>query len=196
MWPQFLSKCGGLVGGGLLYTKPAQEYPEQHVTFNRSFCKASMLQFTFLHLRLVSFLLHAGADPSQANADHKYPLNNLLRQHIHHHDPLALGGVSLNLTSYLATMGLVCHTMDLSALGYVFSVYKESGFWGVICREECPVYRLLQDHCCTGVRRLKHACRLIIWRTLGQRFQDGCQELPLPTELRNYISQIGTSVEK
>ena len=136
-------------------------------------------------------LFRAGGDASITNSAFQYPLNNLMKQHVYHHDPLHYGGVRADLKEYLQLMDIICQTMTHSSLNHVITAYRSSGFCGLVCEEKCDVYALLCSHY-SETRCLKHICRLVIWKSMGSQFHCRYNDLPLPTELKKYLYDIGT----
>ncbi len=53
----------------------------------------------------------------------------------------------------------------------------------------CDICRMLFE-AVTQPRRLKHACKHVIWRTLRHRFAISYVDLPLPPALRNYVGDL------
>ena len=56
----------------------------------------------------------------------------------------------------------------------------------------CDTCKMLMD-AVMQPRRLKHACRLVLWRRLGHRFANCYAELPLPPALRDYVGDLTNS---
>ena len=56
----------------------------------------------------------------------------------------------------------------------------------------CDICKMLLDGA-TQPRRLKHACRLVLWRNLGHRFANCYVELPLPPAIRDYVGDLKSS---
>lgn len=135
---------------------------------------------------LLLYLLHCGADPSLCNKEGKYPLSTLLKQHVYHHDPLHFGGIKMNLKVYIENLEILCRSMTLESLHNVFTVYKDSGFSGLVCEQECLVYQTLYNRN-LGVRTLKEICRFTIWKSMGSRCHTAESTLPLPPELKRYL---------
>ena len=131
-------------------------------------------------------LLQAGANPSLPCQEGKYPINKLLALHVFHHDPLHVGNITQNLVPYLVTMAMMASAMTTDALNVVISGYRRSGFCGLVCAQQCPVYELL-SHFYEEPRSLKHCCKVAIWKTLPRGFYTGAERLPLPTELRKFL---------
>ena len=141
-------------------------------------------------VRLLVLLLRSGGDVSIPNSAFQYPLNNLMKLHVYHHDPLHYGGVRGDLKEYLQLMDMVCQTMTHSSLNHVITAYRSSGFCGLVCEERCDVYALLCNHY-SETRSLKHVSRLVIWKSMGSKFYSNYCDLPLPTELKRYLFNIG-----
>ena len=56
----------------------------------------------------------------------------------------------------------------------------------------CDTCKMLID-AVTQPRRLKHACRLVLWRHFGNRFANCYVKLPLPPALRDYVGDLKAS---
>lgn len=139
---------------------------------------------------MLRFLLRAGAKPSHKNRNGKLALKLLLESHVLHHDPTRHESITAGeLTHFNVSVATLCSSMQQPHVHAVFSVFCESGFCGVICEPDCSVYTLLLRQC-SQPRSLSHMTRLQIWMAMGSRFYDGCDQLPLPTEIQKYVFEL------
>ena len=56
----------------------------------------------------------------------------------------------------------------------------------------CDTCKMLIDSAMQP-RKLKHACRLVLWRCLGHRFANSYAKLPLPPALIDYVGDLTNS---
>ena len=67
---------------------------------------------------------------------------------------------------------------------------KSLTLWGYSLN--CDTCKMLIDSAMQP-RKLKHACRLVLWRCLGHRFANSYVQLPLPPALIDYVGDLTNS---
>lgn len=114
--------------------------------------------------------------------------------HVFHHSPLHPGNISHSLQPYLVTLATVANNMTTDTLNAVIGGYRRSGFCGLFCADQCPVFVLLSKFY-EQPRSLKQCCRIAITKALPTGLFKAADLLPLPTELKRYLMKFECEID-